>query len=95
MKYQTNMDKAWRMKLTCDSKKNIFMVEYPDLHCKGNLTLEKIRGKKLIFTEKILMGDCLSDGYIIITLAGEGLISFTCLRDHTTRLASYCTLEKS
>ena len=93
-KYQTNMDKSWKMKLTCNSRQNIFTVEYPELNCKGNLVVTKVKGKMIILTEKIKNGSCVDDGYIIITFAGDGFITFTCLRDNKSRLASYCTLEK-
>lgn len=88
------MAKAWKMKLTCDSKNNIFQVEYPELNCQGTLVLKSGNQKKAIFIEKINNGACVNDGYIIITSVQSGLISFTCLRDNNTRLASYCTLEK-
>jgi hypothetical protein len=93
-KYQTNMDKSWRMKLSLNTKLNQLTVEYPELNCKGSFVIQKVKGKMVILTEKMNSGSCLSDGYIIITYASKDLITFTCLRDNETRLASYCTLER-
>jgi hypothetical protein len=94
MKYQSNMDKAWKINLSCNSKEGTYTVEYPELNCKGYLKLESVTGKKVIFTEKMNSGSCIDGGYIIITFVSNNLISFTCLRDNKARLASYCTLEK-
>ena len=95
MKYQTNTDKAWKIKLSCNSKKGIYRVEYSDLNCIGYLVLTNLKGKTAFFTEKIDKGSCVHDGYVIITLVTKNLISFTCLRDNKTRLASYCTIQKT
>lgn len=94
MKYQANVDKAWKVELKCDTKKGSYQINYSDLNCKGYLEFIRMKGKNAIFIEKMNSGLCLDDGYIIITFVNANLISFTCLRDDKTRLASYCTLEK-
>lgn len=94
MKYQVNVDKAWKVNLVCNSKAGTFSIEYPDLNCKGHLELISISGKQACFIEKMNSGLCLDDGYIIITFINERLISFSCLRENKKRLASFCTLEK-
>lgn len=94
MKYQVNVDRAWKVNLNCDSKKGTYSIEYPDLNCAGYLQLVAIKDKQAYFIEKMNNGLCLDDGYIIITFINEKLISFCCLRENKKRMASFCTLEK-
>jgi len=93
-KFQTNNQESWQMKFSCNSKQNAITVEYPELSCKGTFIVKQVKGKMVILIEKIKSGSCVNDGYIIITYATKDLITFTCLRDNKTRLASYCTLER-
>jgi hypothetical protein len=96
IKYQTNMSTGWQTILSMNSKAKKFTVSYPELNCGGELELESISKSKAVFIEKITRGKevCVDNGYIIITKVNEKYISFTCLRDEKTRLASYATLEK-
>ncbi|MES2587898.1 MAG: hypothetical protein V4622_02890 [Bacteroidota bacterium] len=93
-KYQVNMQKAWKTELTIDTKSKTFTVSYPELNCKGYLVLESATKNQAIFIEKLDAGSCMSDGYIMINKVSEKLITFVCLRDNKTRLASFSTLEK-
>lgn len=94
-KFQTNADRGWKTILEANSKTKKFTIQYPELACGGTLELIKIDKNRAIFTEKIKEKDvCVDNGYIIITLVDKKYISFTCLRDEKTRLASYATLTK-
>ncbi|MBC7864979.1 MAG: hypothetical protein IAF38_18540 [Bacteroidia bacterium] len=93
-KFQVNADKGWQTELMIDKKTKSFVISYPELGCKGVLEMISIKGTTAIFTEKLDAGACITDGYIIITKVGDKYISFTCLRDNKTRLASFSTLER-
>jgi hypothetical protein len=96
VKYQTNADRGWQTLLSMDSKTKKFTVSYPELNCGGELELVSMSKSQAVFIEKITIGKdmCVDDGYIIITKVNEQYISFTCLRDEKTRLASYATLAR-
>ena len=94
-KFQTNADKGWKTILVANSKTKKFTIQYPELACGGTLELISIDKNRAVFTEKIKEKEiCVDNGYIIITLVDKKYISFTCLRDEKTRLASYATLTK-
>lgn len=93
-KYQVNVDKAWDMELQVDVKQKTYTIHYPALGCKGHLQVVSLGKNQAVFIEKMSEGSCLDDGYIIVNKTGEQYLSFTCLRDNNTRLASYATLEK-
>ena len=72
---KSSRNKLWTMKITIDSAKKVYKINYLHIKCGGKLILRSMDNKKIEFKEKITYGDCTDNGKIIFTKTNDNEVN--------------------
>jgi hypothetical protein len=72
--YQFDLNETWSIILRIDNGK--YKIEYPSLHCSADLQFIKNENGKIYLREKIISGDCTSNGILILEKSNENKLLF-------------------
>jgi hypothetical protein len=72
--YQFDLNETWSIILKIDNEK--YKIEYPSLHCSADLQFIKNENGKIYLREKIISGDCISNGILILEKSNENKLLF-------------------
>jgi hypothetical protein len=93
--FQADNADTWTIKLTADSVRPGYEIEYPSLSCGGTWTLTSADGDTAWFTEHIEYGadNCIDGGIVAVTKINSSYITFTWFFPDET-LEAWSTLTK-
>jgi hypothetical protein len=72
--YQFDLNETWSIILKIDNGK--YKIEYPSLHCSADLQFIKTENGKIYLREKIISGDCITNGILILEKSTENKLLF-------------------
>jgi len=74
MGYQFDLNETWSIILNIDKCR--YYIEYPSLHCSGELQFLKQEDNKIFFREKLITGDCVSNGILVLEKTNENKLIY-------------------
>ena len=72
---KSSRNKAWAMKITLDSKKKLYKINYLHIQCGGKLIIRSSERQTITFQEKLDYGDCTNGNKIIFTKVNENEVT--------------------